>query len=156
MKSKKEGTMKKTAQIEIALATALIAMIVASLVTVVFLVYGNIEAKSYLQDIGFTDVNIGIYLAKDRCYPSQNFRYRFEATDHRTDGSTEKIAGEVCGGGNETNWFAGFSPLGHFFEQHQYRKDEVASIAWSAVSVQLTVALLLVFLRNVKGGASEK
>ncbi|MBT3322865.1 MAG: hypothetical protein HN392_11340 [Anaerolineae bacterium] len=131
------------------IATTLFAL---SVLTVAFHTYGSLTAKSFLADKqGFVDVKIGVYLAQDRCYPSQYFRYRFEATDHLTDGSTEKVAGEVCGGGNETNWFSGYSPLGHFAPMHSARKEALIKDAWIALFVQLTVLLSYILVRKEGG-----
>jgi hypothetical protein len=116
-----------------------------SFAAVAFYAYGNLEARSFLAEQGFTDIKIGVYLAKDRCYPSQYFRYRFEAT---YPNSNEKVAGEVCGGGNVEEWFSGCSPLGHFAQVHRERKEAVTRGVWVAIFTQLAVFLLLILARK--------
>jgi hypothetical protein len=110
-----------------------------------FYAYGNLEARSFLAKQGFTDINIGVYLAKDRCYSSQYFRYRFETT---YPNSNEKVAGEVCGGGTVEEWFSGCSPLGHFAQVHRERKEALTRSVWVAIFTQLAVFLLLILARK--------
>jgi hypothetical protein len=116
-----------------------------SFVAVAFYAYGNLESRSFLVEQGFTDIKIGVYLAKDRCYSSQYFRYRFEAI---YPNSSEKVAGEVCGGGNVEEWFSGCSPLGHFAQVHRERKEAVTRGVWVVIFTQLAVFLLLILARK--------
>ena len=119
-----------------------------SFAAVAFYAYGNLEARSFLAEQGFTDIKIGVYLAKNRCYPSQYFRYRFEAT---YPNSNEKVAGEVCGGGNVEEWFSGCSPLGHFAQAHSEREAIVKMSVLVATLTQLVVFLLLILARKEYG-----
>ncbi len=122
-----------------------IILLTSSLAVVAFHAYGNFEAKSFLEEEGFTDIKIGVYLAKDRCYPSQYFRYRFEATYPNRN---EKVAGEVCGGGNERKWFSGCSPLGHFAQIHGARKEAMTKNVLIAILTQLLILFLLILIRK--------
>jgi hypothetical protein len=127
------------------LFTVSIILFALSVVVVAFHAYGNFEARAFLAEQGFTDIKVGVYLAKDRCYSSQYLRYRFEAT---YPNSNEKVAGEVCGGGNVEEWFSGCSPLGHFAQVHRERKQAVTKGVLVAIFTQLAVFLLLILARK--------
>jgi hypothetical protein len=127
------------------LFTVSIILFALSVVVVAFHAYGNFVARAFLAEQGFTDIKIGVYLAKDRCYSSQYFRYRFEAI---YPNSSEKVTGEVCGGGNVEEWFSGCSPLGHFAQVHRERKDAVIKGVWVAIFTQLVVFFLLILARK--------
>ena len=126
------------------LITTLLIAVPTSLLVALFLAYGSFAGKVYLEEQGFTDVDMGVYLAKDRCFPGQYFRYSFEATAPFRD---EKIAGETCGRLNE-DWLTGYSPLGHFGRMHEDRKDELMGIAQTAISAQLVILLLILSKRK--------
>ena len=146
MKSKtKEETMEALIiRIQKFLTTILLITVPTSLLAALFLAYGGFAGKVYLEGAGFTDVDMGVYLAKDRCFPGQYFRYSFEATAPFRD---EKIAGETCGRLNE-DWLTGYSPLGHFGRMHEDRKDEVMGIVQTIISAQLVILLLILSKRS--------
>ena len=135
-------TKKVLRRILSAISTILFALSTAA---IAFHAYGNFKARSFLTEQGFTDIKIGVYLAKDRCYPSQYFRYRFEAT---YPNSNEEVAGEVCGGSNVEEWFSGCSPLGHFVPMHEDRKNAVTKSVLGAIFIQTAVFSLLILVRK--------
>jgi hypothetical protein len=140
----KKKTMAKKFLRRILFAISII-LFALSFAAAVFYAYGNLEARSFLEEQGFTDIKIGVCLAKDRCYPSQYFRYRFEATYPNIN---EKVAGEVCGGSTAEEWFSGCSPPGHFAQMHKERKEAVIKSVCVAIFTQLAVFLLLILARK--------
>ena len=144
-KRKEEAMNEITQRIQKIFTTILLITVPTSLLAALFLSYGGFAGKFYLEEQGFTDVDMGVYLAKDRCFPGQYFRYSFEATSPLRD---EKIAGETCGRLGKENWLTGYSPLGHFGTMHEDRKDEVMSIVQKAISAQLVIFLLILPKRS--------
>ena len=143
---RKEETMEALIiRIQKILTTILLITVPTSLLVSLFLAYGGFAGKVYLEGEGFTDVDMGIYLAKDRCFPGQYFRYSFEAA---FPGKDERVVGEVCGRLDKESWLSGYSPLGHFGRMHEDRKDEVMGIAQSIISAQLVILLLILSKRN--------
>ena len=118
-----------------------------SLAIDIFHIYGSLKTRSFLEGQGFRNVDVGVYLAEDRCYPSQYFRYSFEAT---FPGRDEQVVGEVCGDGDETHWDSSSSPLGHFGDMHTDRKKAVIKDFAFLVLAQLVFAPLLIITRKEK------